>query len=70
MGARSEADDEEAGERVAEAWDGTAPVILAAIGALLDSADFFAVEDQAGTLTTGDNFGVQYFQQDRVPPRL
>ena len=53
---RSEADDQDAGGGVAEAWDWAAPVVPLAIRGALLAADGLAPFDQAGAFTAEDNF--------------
>jgi hypothetical protein len=55
MGAGGEAEDEDSGAGVAEAWDGAGPVGLVLIGAAFGFADAAAVVAKPGAAFTGDD---------------
>ena len=57
VGSGGEAEDEDAGARIAEARDGARPVFLVDVGAAAGLAYGFAVGAEAGAASAGDDFG-------------
>jgi hypothetical protein len=55
MGARGEAEDEDAGSGIAEARHGAGPVGLVDVGATLGFADAAAIVAETGAAFTGDD---------------
>jgi hypothetical protein len=59
VSAGGEADDEEAGVRIAESGDGLAPVVFVAVGAPFRFRDGGAVRTEARAEAAGDDVAVQ-----------
>ena len=55
VGAGSEAEDEDAGVRVAEGGDGSSPIGLIAVGAALELRDFGSMGAETGTALAGND---------------
>ena len=70
VGARREADDEQARRGVAERRDGLAPVVPAAVRAALYRGNPAAVGDQAGAALAGDDVGLKLRQFTPIRLRL
>lgn len=61
VGSGCETEDEDAGLRVAERGNGTAPIGLVAVGAALEFRDFRSMGAEAGTAAASDDFLFEYF---------
>ena len=59
VSAGSKADDEDARQRIAEAGDGLAPILVIQIGAALYGRDFAAMRDEARTSSAVGDFVVK-----------
>jgi hypothetical protein len=75
MSAGRQTDNKQACERIAETWNGFAPILLSTIGAPLNAANFLAVGHQPWAAATPDQFFIKdaedicgFFQEH--PPQL